>query len=89
MKTIDTRLKEIKLARTAIEEASEAMLVDLKDKKKDKRLNDRDKRRTQEKLKDPREKRIISKRKPKDEFPELQEDEDRFFEIVKKVIISN
>lgn len=87
MKAIETRLKEIKLARTAIEEA-EAM-VDLKDKKKDKRLNDRDKRKTQEKLKDPREKRIISKKKLKDEFPELQEDEDRFFEIVKKVIISN
>lgn len=85
MKAIDARLKEIKLARTTIEEV-EAM-VDLKDKKKDKRLNDRDKRRTQEKLKD-REKRI-SKKKPKDEFPELQEDEDRFFEIVKKVIISN
>jgi len=85
VKAIETRLKEIKLARTAIEEA-EAM-VDLKDKKKDKRLSD--KRKTQEKLKDPREKKIISKKKPKDEFPELQEDEDRFFEIVKKVIISN
>lgn len=72
-----------------MEEASEVMLVDLKDKKKDKRLNDRDKRKTQEKLKDLREKRIITKRKPKDEFPEFQEDEDRFFEIVKKVIISN
>lgn len=87
MKAIDTRLKEIKLARPAIEEASETMLVDLKDRKKDKRpINDRDKRKTQEKLKDPREKsRIMSKRKLKDEFPELQEVEDKFFEIVKKV----
>ncbi|XP_029665154.1 dynein intermediate chain 3, ciliary-like [Formica exsecta] len=86
VKAIDTRLKEIKLARTAIEEASESMLVDLKDRKKDKRpINDRDKRKTQEKLKDPREKsRIMSKRKLKDEFPELQEVEDKFFEIVKK-----
>jgi len=63
------------------------MLMDLRDRKKDKRLtNNRNKRKIEkEKLKEPREKRIISKRKPKDEFPELQEVEDKFFEIVKKV----
>lgn len=85
MKAIDTRLKEIKLARVAIEEASDAMLMDLKNRKKDKRPNDRNKRKPQEK-KNAREKsRIISKKKLKDEFPELQEVEDKFFEIVKKV----
>jgi len=80
-------MKEIKLARSAIEEPSELALVDLRDRKKDKRLtNDRNKRKIEkERLKEPREKRIISKRKPKDEFPELQEVEDKFFEIVKKV----
>lgn len=81
-------MKEIKLARTAMEEMSELALVDPREKKKDKRLiNDRNKRKEKEKLKEPRERtRIISKRKPKDEFPELQEVEDKFFEIVKKVI---
>ncbi|XP_018312300.1 dynein intermediate chain 3, ciliary [Mycetomoellerius zeteki] len=86
VKAIDTRMKEIKLARTAMEEMSELALVDPREKKKDKRLiNDRNKRKEKEKLKEPRERtRIISKRKPKDEFPELQEVEDKFFEIVKK-----
>ncbi|XP_018363614.1 PREDICTED: dynein intermediate chain 2, axonemal-like [Trachymyrmex cornetzi] len=87
VKAIDTRMKEIKLARTAIEETSELALMDPREKKKDKRLiNDRNKRKVEkEKLKEPRERtRIISKRKPKDEFPELQEVEDKFLEIVKK-----
>jgi len=79
-------MKEIKLAKSAIEEPSELALMDLKDRKKDKRLNDRNKRKIEkERLKELREKRIISKKKPKDEFPELQEVEDKFFEIVKKV----
>lgn len=83
MKAIDTRLKEIKLARVAIEEAADAMLMDLKDKKKDKRPNDRNKRKMQKNARDKS--KIISKKKLKDEFPELQEVEDKFFEIVKKV----
>lgn len=90
MKAIDTRMKEIKLARTAIEEPSELALMDSRNRRKDKRLtNDRNKRKIEkEKLKEQREKgRLISKRKPKEEFSELQEVEDRFFEIVKKVII--
>lgn len=80
-------MKEIKLARTAVEETSELALVDPKDKKKDKRLvGDRNKRRIEkEKLKESREKTRISRRKPKDEFLELQEVEDKFFEIVRKV----
>ncbi|XP_018351598.1 PREDICTED: dynein intermediate chain 3, ciliary-like [Trachymyrmex septentrionalis] len=86
VKAIETRMKEIKLARPAIEEPSEIVLIDLKEKKKDKRLtDDRNKRKVEkEKLKEPRDKRIISKKKLKDEFPELQEVEDKFFEIVKK-----
>lgn len=91
MKAIDTRTKEIKLARerrAALEETSELVLADSKDKKKDKRLtNDRNKRRNEkEKLKEPREKRKISKKKPKDETSEFQEVEDKFFEIVQRVI---
>lgn len=89
VKAIDVRMKEIKLARTA-EEPSEVSLIDPRDRKKDKRLMDnRNKRKIEkERLKEPREKaRIISKRKPKDESPELQEVEDKFFEIVKKVTI--
>ncbi|XP_018406785.1 PREDICTED: dynein intermediate chain 2, axonemal-like [Cyphomyrmex costatus] len=87
VKAIDTRMKEIKLARTTVEETPELALVDPRERKKDKRLiNDRNKRKIEkEKLKEPRERiRIMSKRKPKDEFPELQEVEDQFFEIVKK-----
>lgn len=89
MKAIDTRLKEIKLTKAVMEETSEVMLVDLKKKNKSRPTIDRNKRKMQEKFKEPREKRFISKRKLKDEFPELQEVEDKFFEIVKKVIIQN
>lgn len=80
-------MKEIKLVKTVIEETPELALVDPKDRKKDKRLmNDRNKRKIEkEKLKDLREKRTISKKKPKEEFPELHEVEDKFFEIVKRV----
>ncbi|XP_011698551.1 PREDICTED: uncharacterized protein LOC105456303 [Wasmannia auropunctata] len=88
VKTIDARMKEIKLAKTAVEEPlQELALVEPKNKKKNKRLtDDQNKRKIEkEKVKEPREKaRIISKRKPKDEFPELQEVEDKFLEIVKK-----
>ncbi|XP_071582677.1 dynein axonemal intermediate chain 2-like [Temnothorax nylanderi] len=87
VKAIDTRMKEIKLAKTAVEETSEVALVEPKDRKKDRRLmNDRNRRKLEkERLKDLRERgRVISKRKLKDEFPELQEVEDKFFEIVKK-----
>jgi len=81
-------MKEIKLARTIIEETSE--LMNSRERKKNKRLiSDRNKQKVEkEKLKEPREKtRIIFKRKLKDEFPELQEVEDKFFEIVKTVIL--
>lgn len=84
MKAIDTRIKEIKLAKT-LEETSEITPVDLKDRKKDKKLiNNRNKRKI-EKFKDfpQREK---TKRKLKDEFLELQKVENKFFEIVKLVI---
>jgi len=80
-------MKEIKLART-IEETSE--LMNSRERKKNKRLiSDRNKQKVEkEKLKEPRERtRIIFKRKLKDEFPELQEVEDKFFEIVKTVIL--
>ncbi|XP_011642622.1 uncharacterized protein LOC105430657 [Pogonomyrmex barbatus] len=80
VKAIDTRIKEIKLARTIIEEPLELTLVDTR--KKDKRLIN-DKRKI-EKEKKERERSRISKKKVKDEFPELQEIEEKFFEIVKK-----
>ncbi|XP_012542802.2 dynein intermediate chain 3, ciliary [Monomorium pharaonis] len=86
-KAIDTKMKEIKLTRTAEEPPSEVSLADLRDKKKDKRLmNDRNKRKIdKERLKETREKsKIISKKKLKEESPELQEVEDKFFEIVKR-----
>lgn len=84
-------MKEIKLVKTALEEAPELALVDPRNKKKDKNkrlTNDRDRRKIEkEKAKELRKRsRLISKRKPKDEFPELQEVEDKFFEIVKRVI---
>ncbi|XP_019886892.2 dynein intermediate chain 2, axonemal [Ooceraea biroi] len=80
VKAIDTRLKEIKLARTAMEQVSDLTLEELRNKRKEKR-------KTHDKLKekDRRERtRISSKKKTKDEFPELHEIEERFFEIVKK-----
>lgn len=86
MKAIDARMKEIKLAKTAIEQISEIVLVDTKEKKRDKRAIaiDRDKIKMQQKLKDQKVSKV-SKRKLKDESPELQEIEDKFFDIVKKV----
>lgn len=85
MKAIDARLKEIKLAKTAVEPISEITL-EPKDKKKNKRAItiDRNKQKMLQKPKDQKVSRI-SKRKVKDEFPELQEVEDRFFDIVRKV----
>ncbi|KAG5329902.1 DNAI2 protein, partial [Acromyrmex charruanus] len=83
VKAIDTRMKEIKLARTVIEEPEPVM--DPKERKKNKRLNDRNKHKVEkEKLKERDKTKLVSKKKPKDEFPELQEVEDKFFEIVKK-----
>lgn len=89
VKAIDTRLKEIKLARTAVEQVSEFPLEEMKDKKKRNTTVDREKRRPHDKLKekDCREKtRLLSKKRAKEEFPELHETEERFFEIVRKVI---
>lgn len=82
-------MKEIKLAKTTLEAMSEVTLGDPKDRKKDKRLtNDRDKRKIEkEKLKNHGVRKVVSKRKFKDESPELQEVENKFFDIVKMVIL--
>lgn len=82
MKAIDTRMKEIKLTKTTEEQIADAVMVDLKDKKK--RAIDRNKHKIQQKVKEPKVSRI-SRRKVKDEFPEFQEVEDKFFDIVKRV----
>ncbi|EGI61970.1 Dynein intermediate chain 2, axonemal [Acromyrmex echinatior] len=83
VKAIETRMKEIKLARTIIEEPE--LVMDAKERKKNKRLNERNKHKVEkEKIKERDKTKITSKKKPKDEFPELQEVEDKFFEIVKK-----
>ncbi|KAL0114593.1 hypothetical protein PUN28_011709 [Cardiocondyla obscurior] len=84
VKTIDTRMKEMKLVKSVAEETPDLALAD---KKKDKRLiNDRNKRKIEkEKTKELRDKpRIIARKKLKDEFPEFYEVENKFFEIVKK-----
>ncbi|XP_067208123.1 dynein axonemal intermediate chain 2-like isoform X2 [Linepithema humile] len=85
VKAIDSRMKEIKLARTAVEQMPEITLTDAKDKKKDKRaiVINRNKQKMQQKPKDQKLSRV-SRRKLKDESPELQEAEDKFFDIVKK-----
>ncbi|XP_020281001.1 dynein intermediate chain 3, ciliary-like isoform X1 [Pseudomyrmex gracilis] len=80
VKTVDTRLKEIKLQKSEIE-ASESILVDAKDKKKNKHIviEHEQKRKMHEK----REKsRVASKRRVKNDDAELHDAEERFFEIV-------
>lgn len=75
----------MKLAKIAVKEVSEVTW----DEKKKRSTIEREKRKMVEKLKEKerREKsRLLSKKKLKDEFPELYEIEERFFEIVKKVI---
>lgn len=87
-KAINTRMKEIKLVKTTLEETSE-IIVDTKDRKKEKRFtNDRNKRKIENlKILASRDRtKVVSKRKLKDEFPELQTVESKFFDIVKMVM---
>lgn len=79
MKAIDTRIKEMKLAKAAIEESEITEIADLKDRRKDRKDKLKELKPLREKTK------ILSKKKVKDEISEFQEVENKFFEIVKMV----
>lgn len=99
MKAIDTRLKEIKLTRTYVtEDESKSVSEVPRGKRKNKlttKSQNRGKQKTQEaqeKLKNYRKKNRIAKKdkkRLKDEFDDLRIVEERFFDIVEKVISSN
>lgn len=90
-KTIDTRLKEIKLTRTRVtEDESKTVLEVPRSRKKDKTKDqNRSKQKVQDKARNYRKKNRITRKDErwlKDEFDDLRIVEEKFFETVAKVI---
>lgn len=85
MKAVDARLREAKLQRYEME-ASESMIIDAKEKKKDKHIavDHEQKRKVHEKRERSR---ITFKRRVKNDDVELHDAEEKFFEIVNRVIL--
>lgn len=87
VKATDARLKEIKLTKAYIMEEVLSLENQRNRKKRRPSKIDQTRQEPSEKLKEHRGKsRNMHKKKLKDEFPELQKVEERFFEIFEKVI---